>query len=395
MEPPPGTGNSTDQGSESLSGKQEPQTSATLRMRVRDWRNRMISNPDFRRVVARIPLVRRLAARNANDLFRTVSGFVHSQILFAFVEAGLHHHLARGALPLNRLRAECGLPETALKSLLETGASIGLVTEIADGIWALDDPGAVIAGEPGIAAMIRHHAMLYHDLADPLARLGNPGGDTRTARFWRYAGARDPQVPEAEADAYSGLMAASQAMIASEILALHDFARHVRIADIGGGHGAFLEAVGNAHRKPQLALFDLPPVVAEARRRIAATPLAARFEYTSGSFFTDPLPGSCDCYTLVRVLCDHDDANAMLLLRNLHRAMPRGATLLIGEAMADGSQGGKLAHAYFSLYFAAMGAGRCRTPARIAAMLHEAGFAASRFRPGATSVTASLVVATA
>jgi demethylspheroidene O-methyltransferase len=76
----------------------------------------------------------------------------------------------------------------------------------------------------------------------------------------------------------------------------------------------------------------------------------------------------------VRVLHDHDDAEAMQLLRNIKRSMLPGQTLLIAEPMAGIAHSRAVGDAYFAFYLLAMGRGRARTPAEIASMLEAAGF---------------------
>ncbi len=67
--------------------------------------------------------------------------------------------------------------------------------------------------------MIRHHAVFYRDLADPVALLRG-GAETELARFWPYVfGASGPIDPEVAAT-YSGLMADTQAMVAEDTLRL-------------------------------------------------------------------------------------------------------------------------------------------------------------------------------
>ncbi len=56
-----------------------------------------------------------------------------------------------------------------------------------DGRFALADLGAAVIGNPGIAAMVEHHALLYADLADPVALLRGETGRTRLASYWPYA----------------------------------------------------------------------------------------------------------------------------------------------------------------------------------------------------------------
>ena len=74
--------------------------------------------------------------------------------------------------------------------------------------------------------MVRHHAMLYADLADPVALLRG-GRDGALARYWPYAGSDAPHALEPDAVApYSELMAASQSFIAEEVLDAYPVERH-------------------------------------------------------------------------------------------------------------------------------------------------------------------------
>jgi demethylspheroidene O-methyltransferase len=178
-------------------------------------------------------------------------------------------------------------------------------------------------------------------------------------------------------------MAASQPMIAAEVLDAYPFRRFTRILDVGGGEGVFLtalaERVGPASR---LTLFDLPSVVERAEARFARAGLDGRIARVGGDFFQDPLPRDIDLATLVRVLHDHDDDAALALLRALRRALEPDGTLLIAEPMA-GTPGAEAAgDAYFGFYLLAMRRGRPRTEPEIVGMLREAGF--TRLRPVAT-----------
>jgi demethylspheroidene O-methyltransferase len=62
-------------------------------------------------------------------------------------------------------------------------------------------------------------------------------------------------------------MAASQPMVAGQVIDSYPFARHRRLLDVGGGEGAFLSAVGARVPGLELGLFDLPAVGERARSR--------------------------------------------------------------------------------------------------------------------------------
>lgn len=356
----------------------------SLKDRLRAWRARLVADPAFQRRAARFPLTRRLSRRRSEDLFRLTSGFVHSQILFACVELDLFRLLAERPLTTARIAAATGLSEDGARVLLEAAAAIDLVAvdrgEDGTQLWRLADLGAVVGGNEGVAAMIRHHAMLYRDLADPagLLRTNAAGASdkTETACFWAYAGARaaPESVSEEEARAYSALMTASQDFIAAEALDAYSLKPHRVLLDIGGGEGAFLAAAGRRWPELRLRLFDLPPVAAAGEAALTKAGFGSRCEAHGGDFFRDEPPRGADCVSFVRVLCDHDDDAALAILRNVRASMAPGACALIAEPMAGPREGESLAAAYFGFYFLAMRSGRCRTPDEIRGLLIDAGF---------------------
>ncbi len=158
--------------------------------------------------------------------------------------------------------------------------------------------------------------------------------------------------------------------------------------DVGGGEGAFLEAVSAQHPGLALMLFDLPAVAERARVRLGPKLVAV-----GGSFLTDALPQGADIISLVRVLHDHDDAVVMELLHKVHTALPPGGTLLVAEPMAGTRGAEPVGDAYFGFYLLAMGSGRPRTVDRLSTMLRTAGFAQVRPIPTALPLSASVLVA--
>lgn len=351
---------------------------------------RLIARPDFQQRAAAHPLLRPVARRRARALFGQVSGFTTSWALAAAEEAGLLDRLAGGPVGQAELVAWLGLPADGVHTLLEAARAAGLVRPLRDDRWALDESGAALVGNPGARAMIAHHRLLWADLADPLAVL-RQAGDGELARLWTYAG--DGAAPEAgPAAAYSRLMAMTQPLVARQALAAWDFARHRSILDIGGGEGAFLEAVAAAAPAARLALFDLPEVAARARDRLA--PLGGRVSIHAGDLRRDPLPDGFDCVTLVRVLHDHDDAQAAAIVAAVVGALAPGGTLLVVEPMAGDDTDGRAVAGYFLPYLRAMGAGRPRRPEETAAMLSTAGLVRVRQRPTPMPLIASVLAGT-
>ena len=357
-------------------------------------RDRLLASPGFQRHAARFPLTRGIARRRAAQVFDLIAGFVYSQVLLACVRLRLFDTLAEGPRSLDELSASLGLEPAAAERLLAAAVSLRLVEKRSGARFGLGVLGAPLVGNGGVAAMVEHHALLYADLADPVALLRGTAPSGRLADYWPYAGAADPgRLGEDQVTAYSALMSASQPLVASAILDGVDLAAHRCLLDVGGGDGSFLLAAAGRVPRLRLMLFDLPAVVERAERRFASAGLHDRASAVGGSFLVDPLPRGADVVTLIRVLHDHDDARVMTLLRAVHRALPAGGTLIVAEPMAGTKGAESMGDAYFGFYLLAIGRGQPRTAARLAEMLRSCGFVDVHQRPTAQPLQTRLLVA--
>jgi demethylspheroidene O-methyltransferase len=349
------------------------------------FRDRLLASPKFQAWAARFPLTRRIARREARALFDLCAGFVYAQTLAACVALNLFDILATGPASPESLALRCGIPAPAMRTLLDAAVSLRLLAG-AGNAYRLGPLGAALRGNPGVAAMVAHHRLFYADLADPVALLRGQV-DTQLSRFWPYHGAAG------DAAGYSALMAATQPMIAREILAAYDFSKHETVMDAGGGDGAFLRALAAHTPKPRLHLFDLPAVAAQANARFAAAGLSHRATATGGDLFVDKLPAGADLITLIRVLHDHDDDRALSVLRAVRAALPPGGTLLLAEPLSGTEGAAPIGAAYFGFYLLAMGSGRPRRFAEIASLLTAAGFTNIRQRRTSQPTLTSLLKA--
>ena len=362
------------------------------------WRDRLLGSPLFQRRAAAFALTRPVARRHARDLFDLVAGFVYSQVLLACVQLRVFEVLADGPQPLERLAAGFALPLDAAQRLLDAAVALRLLERRSEGRYGLGELGAPMVGNAAVAAMVQHHAALYADLADPVALLRatpEQRRDNALARYWAYdaaGGAGDDDAGGRVAN-YSALMAASQPLVADEILDAYALRRHRCLLDVGGGDGRFLATVAQRVPGLRLVLFDLPAVAERARARFAAVGIGARASAVGGSFLTDALPRGADIASLVRVVHDHDDAAAMTILRAVRAALPAGGTLLLAEPMAGTPGAEAMGDAYFGFYLLAMGRGRPRSAAVLTEMLAGAGFEGVRRLPTHLPLQTQLLIA--
>ena len=332
---------------------------------------RLIASRGFQRWAARFPLTRGIVRREGEALFDLLAGFTHSQVLMALVQLDIPTRLMRSPETCDALARATAVPPERMQILLKAATALGLIKRKRRGVYKLTQRGAALVGVPGLTQMIAHHDVLYRDLADPAAFFRGET-DPELAHFWPYVFSAD--VPPETAQTYSDLMAKSQVLVAEDTLAAVRFAGISHLMDVGGGTGAFLSAVGQAHRDLKLTLFDLPAVVPQATARFAGAGLTDRTAIVPGSFRSDALPQGADAISLVRVLYDHEDATVAALLAKCFGALPEGGRLIISEPMRGNASPTRAGDVYFAIYTLAMGTGRARSADEIAALCTAAGF---------------------
>ena len=369
--------------------------STTWRDRWLDWRDARLVHPWFRRWAMAWRLPRALVRRRARSLFDLMAGFVYSQTLLACVRLRLFDHLAAGPQTLPRLAALTGVPEAGLERLLRAACSLQLLQQRDTGAYGLGVLGAPLVGDPGIAAMVEHHALLYEDLRDPVALLKADAPTGRMASYWVYANTAQPGVlSDADVAAYSALMSATQPMIAEEVLQAVDLRRHRCLLDVGGGEGRFVQQAAEHAPHLQLMLFDLPAVAERARERLTRAGLGRRCTVHGGDFAQDGLPAGADIISLIRVAFDHPDERVLAVLRAVHTALPPGGTVVLAEPMSGTPGAEPMGEAYFGFYLMAMGRGRPRTPEHLGRLLAAAGFGVVQLMPTRLPLQTRVMVAT-
>ncbi|MGA2023446.1 MAG: methyltransferase [Steroidobacteraceae bacterium] len=343
------------------------------------WRNWLVSEARFRRFIARTPLLRGIARRQAAALFDLCAGFVNAQVLHASVRLGLLESLRAGALRRDDLQRRCGLEEAPLRLLLGATDALKLTETRGAECWGLGMLGAALLGNAAVLRMIEHQPLMYDDLRDPIALLQGRAAPGELARYWAYARKALPQhLDEAAVDSYTNLMSATQSLVAEDLLDAYPFRQHHCVLDVGGGDGTFLGALGLRWPRLKLMLFDLPALVERARSRLGAAGLASRAQVYGGDFTSTALPLGADVISLVRVLHDHEDARVRKLLQSVRRALPNGGRVVIAEPMRGVPRSLPVAERYLGFYLLAMGQGRMRSADELIGFLGAAGFVDAR-----------------
>lgn len=190
---------------------------------------------------------------------------------------------------------------------------------------------------------------------------------------------------------FSESMATFTGLEIAGILASYDFSQHSTVVDVGGAHGALLDAVLAVHAKLTGTLFDQPSVIERAAAVTRAAGSAERFSFVGGDFF-DSVPAGKDLYVLKHILHDWDDARALRILQSVGRAMPRGGRVLVAEqgiAPPGIPNPGKLLDV---VMLSLLEDGRERTAEELASLMARAGIDFERAIPTPGPITLFLGV---
>ncbi len=272
----------------------------------------------------------------------TMGGIMAAQYLMVANEVGIFEALADEELSLDELAARTELPERSVRIVSDALVALGHL-EKGDGGYR-NTPVTFTFLSGCTPADLRPYVRMAHRVE--YARWGEFEDIVRAGG---RAGADVFQTPSGQQHILSEGIAAMTAPAAMRLAETYDFGRFDRLLDVGGGAGFHLQAVVDRYPHLEGTLFELPPVAAMARDRLATLVDAGRAEVVEGDVFEDPLPGGHDvvllCHTihlfvpdrieiLLRRVRDRVEAGARLLLvdfwTNADHTEPMGAALSAG-----------------------------------------------------------------
>ena len=154
-----------------LAKPHEGRSRPAWRDRFDAWMDSKLTDPSFSRRAAGNIFTRWITRRRAKQVFDVMAGFVYSQVLLACVRLRILELVNESPRTLEELAQICQVPASGLQRLINSAVALKLLSLRGQGRYGLGALGAPVAGHPGIRAMIEHHAVLYHDMQDPVALL--------------------------------------------------------------------------------------------------------------------------------------------------------------------------------------------------------------------------------
>lgn len=251
--------------------------------------------------------------------------------------------MTHGPVPVVELARRSGSDPDALRRLLAHLVCHGVFTEPDPGVFGLNNLATLLRSDhPGgmqvsldLDGFGGQMDLAFTGILHTL-RTGQPAWETVFgAPFWHYLAAN----PEMSAS-FDATMAAGAEYVADDASG-YDWSVAEHVVDVGGGNGALLAAILQAHPQLRGTLVDLPDTVERGRERLAALGLDGRCAFVEQSFF-DPLPAGGDVYVLNSVLHDWCDEEAgAILSRCTEAAAGRGRVVIIEDTgTGDGDRAG-------------------------------------------------------
>ncbi|MDG3014605.1 methyltransferase [Speluncibacter jeojiensis] len=267
-------------------------------------------------------------------LYELTNGVAATQVVAAFAELGLADALADGPLRAEDLATRLGADSTAVLRLARAAAAFDLCTVDRRGRVALRRHGRVLRSDHPMS--MRDWAM-FMGLRSTTAAWAGLAGSVRTGEgafrrelgkpIWEWFA----DHPDA-ARTFDAAMLRSTELNVGSIVAALSCPPHATVCDVGGGVGALLAGVLDAHPDVTGILVDSASVLAEAAGYLDARGLSGRVTPVAADMFVQ-IPARTDLYLLKDVLHDWDDGRCALILRNIAAAMPVGSRVVLVEQL--------------------------------------------------------------
>ena len=317
----------------------------------------------------------------AQQLMQLSTGYILSTALHAAVRLKIADVIGAGTTSVQALARETKANEDALYRVMRLLASVGVFEERAPREFANTTASSMLRSNvPGsmypMALWMADptHLRIYADAIHSVMT-GQPAVEkTFGVPVFEYF-PRNPELSEIFNDA----MTSFSAMVVPAVLESYDFSGIRTLVDVAGGHGGVLTAVLQKYPAMQGVLFDLEHVIAGAGRASPQLGLADRCRTVAGNFF-EAVPEGGDAYIMKHIIHDWDDERALLILRNIRKAMNRGGRVILIESVVLPGNQPDFAK-IIDLEMLLLPGGRERTEAEFRALFAAAGLEMTRIVP--------------
>jgi len=266
------------------------------------------------------------------EMRHLLCGFATTAAVSAVVNLGIIDHLSSNPRTTSELARLTGTNEEFLRRVLRYLASEGVFSEQEGDVFALTDLSYWL--QSGLTGSLQPRASFVGRTVSWTAwgkliqclKTGESGVRAAFGHTLFEFAKSDPDT----AAIFDTYMAAQTKASVEAVLNAYNFAGVRELVDVGGGRGALLAGILQAHPGVRGILFDLPEVTDAAYPLLERAGVSDRCKIVSGSFFDQVLPAA-DAYAIKFILHDWSDDDSIRILSNCRRAMTAGGRVLIIE----------------------------------------------------------------
>jgi hypothetical protein len=316
------------------------------------------------------------------QLFQMAMGFMTTAALGCVAELEIAEKLKNGPKSVAVLAAESGVKEEPLYRVMRALAGEGIFEEQASRIFALTPAADLLRRDAkgSMRNMMLFLATRIHFELAPEMMHSLKTGETVVEKVHNVSVFEYFEKNKITGDIFNDAMTDFSAVVIPAALEAYDFSylNGKTLIDIAGGHGKVLTEILVKYPEIRGKLFDLEHVVNGAKPRIESMGLTERCGVCSGDFFKE-VP-EADAYIMKHIIHDWDDAKATTILKNIHKASPADARVILLEGViAEGNEPslGK----WLDLEMLLMPGGKERTEEEYRALFAGAGFRVTKIVP--------------
>ena len=276
------------------------------------------------------------------ELNALMRSYQEAAVLAAAAELDVFSRLARGPSTARALAKRITCDLRGLTILMDALAALRLLVK-KDDRYSLC-PGVADVFTPGGACTCL--GMAQHQ-ANCMRRWGQLASVVKTGRPAK----RIPSVRGAAGDRESFIAAMNNtsAPVADAVVRRARPVEFCQLLDIGGASGTWTITFLRACPSATAVLFDLPPVIPMADRRLRAAGLRDRVRLVPGDFTTDPLPAGADLAWVSAIAHQNSRKENQGLFAKVFTALAPGGSIVIRDILMDETRTGPLSGALFAV----------------------------------------------
>ena len=318
----------------------------------------------------------------AEVLMQFALGYMATAALGSVAELDIAEKLRNGPKSIAVLAAESGVKDEPLYRVMRALASVGIFTESTPRTFALT-PAAELLRRDAKSSMyflVRWFGCRIHFETFPEMMHSLKTGETVVEKVHGVPCFEYLEKDKKTNDIFNDCMTEFSAVLIPPALDAYDFswANGKTLVDVAGGHGKVLTEILLKYPGIRGKLFDLEHVVKGAGPRIESLGLTARCSTCHGDFFKEVPAG--DAYVMKNIIHDWDDAKATTILKNIHKASPADARVVLLEAVITPGNEPHFGK-WLDLEMLLLPGGRERTEQEFRELFADAGFRMTRVVP--------------